>query len=351
MQRSVVEEPRPSRQAGRCWSSAAYLSFERGQVVGQGDQVDVGAGGRASSDEQRVHLGDRAADVPRDVADQRRLVGARCGGQVEAGGERGTGRVGAGRGRRGRGRRPCGRAGPRLCAVSMAFTVTGSGSVTSGPSRRTRHSSRATTVAPSDPESGEDPLAAARVRRLDAVVADEVRDARGRTRRARSCWPSSRMATAALSARSTWSLVSSSAAPSSVDPVARAGDQVAVVTGEAADRGGVLGADVDPHLQPGEQRVRALGSAVATWGDGPALRVEPQRLDRRPARARRRPGRRPRARRAAAGWCCGRAGTVEVTITVVDGVELDVVERVGAADHARRRLPGRRAPGRPLGRP
>ena len=36
---------------------------------------------------------------------------------------------------------------------------------------------------------------------------------------------------------------------------------------------------VDAHLQPGEQRVGATGGAVATGGDGPALGVEPERLE------------------------------------------------------------------------
>ena len=189
----------------------------------------------------------------------------------------------------------------------MALTVTGSGSVTSGPSRRTRHSSSATTAAPSTHSPGKIQRGS-RVEQGDAVAADQVGGVGDVPDEAVPLTQQPQGHGRVVGAQH---LVVGEQVGSAEEgeTFAREGEEIAVLTGETADFGVVLGAPVHPHGQAVEERIVAPGLAVLVGRHGPRLGGQPEGVDDERDRARRPPGSRRRGGRRADGWCSRRGGT------------------------------------------
>ena len=186
---------------------------ERGQGVGQAHQVPVGAGWGSGGGQQRGHVLHGTVGVAGDVVEQRLLVGGAA--QVESRGRHARGRPAAARARRGPGRRSDGRAGRGSGSSRSPSRLTGSGSLTRGPSRRPRHTTRPTEARTSRTSPG--PSQSGRSEVMLTPSSAPRSPALATYQTSRPLPPSSRSATAALSARRTWSLVSSCPAPSSVN--------------------------------------------------------------------------------------------------------------------------------------
>ena len=176
----------------RSW--VVYLFLECGQVVGQSGQGGVvghGPGASRSCTVARVAAGRARRPAPTSGRG-RRTPGAgagsasrRAGGRAQdAGGVRAV-------------------ADPAVEPAAALRRLDGldhhrSGSTTSGPSRRPRHSIVASTAAASSHRAGTSPRGSGRPTEPASPAATSRRS--GTYHTSRSCWPSSRSATAALSA-------------------------------------------------------------------------------------------------------------------------------------------------------
>ena len=303
----------------RC-SCAAYLSVELGQSAGQGDQVVVGGRGGARSAEQRGRRSSTGGpSVPGDVADQARpsaSPAAAAGARAAAGAGGRAQRVGGVRPVAGAAVEPT----PAAGGLDGPAPTTGSGSVASGPSRRPRHRTSATSGRPRRARGRGGSQRGSSVRQAHAVVGDQVVEVgdvpdqpvaagRAAAARRRRCRPAAPGRCSATSVGAEQDQPGRGARP----PARRARrGSSRRARGTRAPRSTSSGRPVERAGRRSRPPARPAGPTVS----GRRRRPRARSVVPGPGRDQHQVGA-PACRRAAAGPCCRPSWSVEVTSTVV----------------------------------